>query len=363
MFRGNGASLRSTSRRSCAALAGLIVAALLVTASDASAARSQLRGVVLDALWSGTSDRDMRRELAISRSAGSNVVRVDVTWSSLETAGKNQLSQWYVQRLDRFMAGARRRGLKVIATLWSTPCWASSAPSSLKDGCAGAWWDRGVTVYPPSNDADYADAARFMTRRYGTKLAALEIWNEPNLGYDLFWKASDKAGTYAALVKAAYPAAKAGNRAVPVLAGALVRPDIRFLRTLYANGIKGYYDGISIHPYGIELTSAKLNAFHAAQRRAGDRSPLWVTEFGAPVGNFIGWRETPAKQAADIKKGFATLRRLRYVRAATLYSLRDTRNDPSDFTATFGVLYHNFSRKPSWAALVASLRGTRASRR
>jgi O-glycosyl hydrolase len=360
---GKGANLRATSPRLWPGLAGLIVVALLATASDASAARIPLRGVVLDALWSGTSDRDMRRELAVSRSAGSNVVRVDVTWSSLETDGKNQLSSWYVRRLDEFMAGARRHGLKVIATLWSTPCWASSAPSSLKDGCAGAWWDRGVTVYPPNNAADYADAARFITRRYGTKLAALEIWNEPNLGYDLFWKASDKAGAYAALVKAAYPAAKAGNRSVPVLAGALVRPDIRFLRTLYADGIKGYYDGISIHPYGIELTRPKLDAFHAAQRRAGDRSPLWVTEFGAPVGNFTGWRVSLTKQAADIKNAFATLRRLRYVRAATLYSLRDTRNDPSDFTATFGVLYHNFSRKPSWAALVAGLRARRASRR
>ena len=43
----------------------------------------------------------------------------------------------YVARLTHFMNGARARGMKVVATLWSTPCWSSSAPASIKQGCAG----------------------------------------------------------------------------------------------------------------------------------------------------------------------------------------------------------------------------------
>src|SRR5207244_4651549 len=106
----------------------------------------------------------------------------------------------------------------------------------VKQSCTGDWWGRGVASYAPSNPADFADIARWVTSRYGTKLAALELWNEPNLASKQFLNAADQAGTYSTLVKAAYPAAKAGNADVPVLAGAISGTDQSFLAAPHANG-------------------------------------------------------------------------------------------------------------------------------
>lgn len=189
----------------------------------------------------------MGRELDMSRELGSNVVAVDVGWATLEERGKGVRSSWYVDKLDRFMAGARSRGMEVIIDLWSTPCWASSAPEDLKQGCTGSWWDRGVNKYPPRDTRDFADIVRWLTARYGDDLLAVEIWNEPNL--DQFWLAPDKARDYAALLKAAYPAAKQGDPDVIVLGGSLSNADRSFLEDLYEHGIKGHYDGLAVHPY------------------------------------------------------------------------------------------------------------------
>jgi hypothetical protein len=246
--------------------------------------------------------------------------------------------------------------MKVLMTLWASPCWASTAPADVKAGC-GQDWNQGSVVYPPSNPADFGDIAAWLTKRYGNQLAALELWNEPNLAIDMFWKAEDKAAAYASLVKGSYSRAKfLGDPAVPLVIGGLVRPDVAFLNALYANGIKGNYDGISIHPYGIELSSKKLNAFRAAQRSAGDSVPLWITEFGAPTSLNSGWKVTEAGQADAIKHDFGVLDALPYVRGATLYSLRDTSNDRYDFIANFGVLHLDFSPKPGWEALRTALR-------
>ena len=109
----------------------------------------------------------------------------------------------------------------------------------------------------------------------------LEPWGDLN--------AVDQAGTYSTLVKAAYPAAKAGNADVPVLAGAMSSTDQAFLAAMYANGVKGYYDGISVHPYA-DPGFVKLAAFRAVQQAAGDNTPIWATEFGWPTGTNTGWR-------------------------------------------------------------------------
>jgi hypothetical protein len=341
-------------RRRAALIAALALVAVLAAAPTALARKVPFRGVAVHSLWAEFSDRDMDRELNLSRAANATVVRVDVAWGSLEVRGKGQISQWYLRRMDRFINGAARRRMKVIVTLWSSPCWASSAPGYLKRGCTQDW-NQDTVVYPPSNPADFGDIAHYVTKRYGTKLAALEVWNEPNLSIPMFWKTGDPVGAYAALVRATYARAKSGNRKVPIVAGALVRPDIGFLRALYAAGIKGYYDGISIHPYGTELTRKKLNAFHAAQRAAGDKSRLWITEFGAPTSGG-GWHVSERGQAAIIRSGFTTLGRMRYVRGATLYALRDTGNDRGNFIQNFGVLRFNFKPKAGWAALRRALR-------
>jgi beta-glucosidase/6-phospho-beta-glucosidase/beta-galactosidase len=225
---------RSLTRTFFAVLACAL--AIIGVAAASASARPQYRGVQLHSMWSDITNMD--HELDVSQQTGANMVRVDVAWSSLEQGGKGQIAQWYVDKLDHFVNGAAARGIKVLLQLQETPCWASSAPDTLRQSCAGSWWDRGVQWYPPTNNADYGDIARWVAARYGAKLAAFEVWNEPNNTSFAFWNSTNKAATYAALVKAAYPAIKAGNASLPVLAGSLADTDVTFLNALYAKAIK-----------------------------------------------------------------------------------------------------------------------------
>jgi polysaccharide biosynthesis protein PslG len=347
----------------------LLALALLLALPAAASAAPRLKGVMLHSLWWDSSAADMDRELDLAHEAGANVVRIDVAWSSLETGGKGALSAWYVDKLDRFMAGAQSRGLKVIATLFSTPCWASSAPDDLRQGCAGAWWERGVQTYAPSNPSDYADVVRWLTARYGSALAALEVWNEPNL--ERFWVAPDPAASYAALLKAAYPAAKAVNAGVPVLAGALAHADRPFLDRLYAHGIAGFHDGISFHPYNEWREPGDrwheqwrkytflpgIEWMRDGQGLAGDATPLWITEFGWSTCTGHRWCVSEQRQADYLAGALRILDRVGYVESAVIYNLRDRGDDPADLEQRWGLVRRDFSPKPAYGALKAVLAG------
>ena len=149
------------------------------------------------------------RQLGLIAAAGGRMARVDVGWTSLEQAGKGQYDSWYLERLDTLVTTAESRGVELLFTLTDSPCWASSAPESVKQGCQGEWWTRDVQRYTPTNPRDYADALAFLVARYGDRVAAWEVWNEPNLTF--YFKAENPPQAYTDIVRAAYPAAKAAN--------------------------------------------------------------------------------------------------------------------------------------------------------
>jgi polysaccharide biosynthesis protein PslG len=328
-----------------------LICALMVFAAAAVAAEAgpQYRGAQTHSLWESVSSAEMTEELNALQAAGVNVLRVDVGWWTMEYA-KGRYDPTYLAKLDALAAGAQARGIKIIATLWQTPPWASSG---------GAWND------PPSNPADYGAFARFITGRYGPELAAVEAWNEPNYNNNLI--ASNLAAVYTQMVKAFYTGAKEGDPNVAVLAGSMAYADISFLRELYANGIKGYYDGISFHPYAdgaapanTEVTDSFLGgieSLHAAQLAAGDVTPEWVTEFGWPTGTSRG-ANTEQQQAEYTEQAFALLDNLPYVEGATVYELRDMAANPSDPEDNFGMLRQNFAPTPAYAALKAAMQVT-----
>lgn len=343
------------------------LALLALGGGPAAAAGPALRGVQLHSLWYGLAPAEVQHELDLAARAGSNLVRVDIVWGSLETSGPGQIEPVYRKRLDLLVAGAAARGMKVLATLWSTPCWASSAPADVKQGCRGAWWDRGVGNYPPSDPRDYGAAAEWLTRTYGRRLAAVEIWNEPN--NTTFWRAADPAGAYVALARAAYPAAKRGNPAVPVITGSLSFADRPFLDELYRRGLGAASDGISVHPYNEWRAPADpwqpewrkytlgpgLAWIHEGMLAAHDPGKVWVTEFGWSTATGDRWSVTPRQQAAYIGGAFTLLGGLDYVAAASVYNLVAKNDDPTSLEGGFGLVTSDYRPKPAYWALWSAL--------
>lgn len=284
------------------------------------------------------------------------IVRIDANWAALEPAASGQRDPTYVAGLDRVFASARARGLKVALVVAGTPCWASTAPSDVLDRCGQPGY-RGeeAEAYPPANPARYGDVVGYLARRYASGLAALEIWNEPDHASQNYFKGGHKPQHYVELVKAAYPKAKAAAPMVPVLAGSLVGADGRFLKALYAAGMKGHYDGLSVHYY--DLVLASLRSIRQVQKAAGDTKPLWLNEFGwtscYPAHRTQGGHAcvTPAVQASDLTDTFRALRSTSWVKSAVVYNLADTTQYNFGLTDIRGRL------KPAYAALAKVLRG------
>jgi hypothetical protein len=137
----------------------------------------------------------------------------------------------------------------------------------------------------------------------------------------------------------------------------MVGSDQPFLAALYANGIRGSYDGISVHAYA-DPGFVKLDAFRAAQVAAGDGAPIWITEFGWPTGNASQWHVSEGEQGEQIRRAFADAATRPWIAAALIYGLRDKGNNRDSMEDNFGVLHRDFTPKAGYAALAAGLRGT-----
>lgn len=333
---------------------------------SAEAPPRQLRGAMTHPLYFDTPDRHWKRELALLDRAGANATRIDLAWSSLETDGRGRYNRDYIRRIDAVLREAKRRKIGVIAMVFETPCWASSAPEELRQGCRGRWWERGVTAYPPRDPDDFARAAAFIARRWGDRLAAIEIWNEPNEDDGRFLRAPDTAAAYAGLVRAAAPAVKRAAPRLPVLAGALSGSDVPYLQRLFDAGLSRHVDGISIHPYNewrdpddrghpdYPRWSYRVgvpSVYRAMRRNGFGGRRVWITEFGfSNCGRGDRWCVSSRNQAAFVRDSFRIAARWRYVRAVILYELRDSGTARQDRESRYGLVSRRFRPKPAYRA-------------
>jgi hypothetical protein len=321
-------------------------------------------------LWGDVSLSQMEEQLNIVQSSGASVLRVDVGWSSLQQTDGSEYEGWYLAKLDKLVEGADARGIKLLLTLEGTPCWASSAPESIKQGCRGEWWSRGVQNYPPNNPESYASALAFLVKRYEQKVYAWEIWNEPNLSE--FWNTSEPAVEYVKLVKAAYPAAKAADPETTVVAGAISQSDYEFTAQLFQLGIKGYFDAFSIHAYSEDASPAAARSnprysfvdgvpkIHETMLAYGDTAPLWITETGystSTTRSGPAWVDgvSEAEQAQYIAEQAAMVKSWPYVAVTVWYELENESEEASNLNANYGLLHCNGAPKPAWGSFLAAV--------
>jgi polysaccharide biosynthesis protein PslG len=341
--------------------------ALMLGLTAGSARAGQVAGIQTHVLWADVDDAQMRHQLDLVKASGAQMTRVDVGWASLQQGGPDGYSSWYLDKLDRLVAAADARGIDLLLTFMNTPCWASTAPESAKQGCTGSWWDRGVMWYPPADAQAYARALAFVAARYGDKVAAWEIWNEPN--HPDFWKTDDQAGAYARLLKAAYPAVKAANPRAVVVGGALSQSDHAFAQRLYDLGVKGYFDAFSVHPYSDDVSPLDARstidarysfirgvpAIHEVMQRNGDTRPIWLTESGwstSTVRTPDHWRNgvSEAAQATFMREQAEQVAHWPYVKVNIWFNLLDAGSDRADKYSNCGLVRVDGTAKPAFAA-------------
>jgi hypothetical protein len=324
---------------------------------------------------------------SLIQQVGAKVVRLPISWHLMEESGKGQTAPWLWNILDADVAAAERAGVKLIFELGQSPCWASSAPNKR---CGDPSYTDYIK-YPPTNPNDYGDAMARLVQRYGSRVYAWEIWNEPNLVQNwlplgprpaaqndpsnLFVNL-DGARRYTELVKATYSKVKAISPNATVLAGAIAAGDVDYVNAMYAAGIKGFFDALSLHPYSapypvaqgdprsgkeyapdecfpnVDPKNAKfwcvkvgVESIRSAMLAKGDNKAIWLTEFGFT--STAGWNGSGLEgQATNLRKAVQLIKGWDFVPVACWYQLVD-RYANDDREGRFGLFTTSLGAKPS----------------
>ena len=272
---------------------------------------------------------------------GLGVVRFDVAWRGIEpTRGSYQ----FLDKLDQIVDASNARHIAVIITIDETPGWANGGQSA---------WN------PPDDPADYATFAGMLAARYAGRVAAWEIWNEPDT--TLFWRPTPDPVAYTKLLLAASKAIRAADPAAKVVGGSITFGNTDFVQAIYANGAKGSFDALSVHPYTLKHApddlsdrfhslTAILDDVHSVMTRAGDGdTPIWITEFGwATVGlNSV----SPDLRVRYLAASVALIRERPWVQVCTMYTI-DTQDSERYGLSTNGT------RSAAWKAYVNAVHET-----
>ncbi len=310
-----------------------------------------------------------QRYLDAARDSGCGWIRLNFTWYEIQPQADTRLADT-IRPHRRVVEGANARGLRVMATVSAAPGWAH--PN-----------DRSLVAYPEAYGALMGELATL----FAGKVAAWQLWNEPNMGSASAGATDPEA--FLPLLRAAYPVIKASDPAVLVVLPALapssllipgeIHDHLRYLEELlWLNGGEAgqYFDVLGIHAYGAGnnpdtwwpgnpddnpgWVTAPEFYFRTAERShailvnagLGDR-PVWVTEMGWPVGNYndvwgFGAWITEAMQAEYTARAYEIMREeWHWVDIAFVFILNAAEygGDGSDFTG-FSVFRADGTPRP-----------------
>ena len=229
----------------------------------------------------------MRAQLAHIEAAGFRWLRQSLAWDSIEPRrGLLDWSGW-----DRLMRTLRDfPHLELVAVLQHSPAWARSpsAPGTLRSA-------------PPQSPADFANFAHAFAARYGDDIHHYQIWDEPNLS-DAWGGIPPHPADYVALLAAAHAAILQADTDASIIAAGLAPTtetggqnisDIRYLRSMYAQGAAAYMDIVAAKPYGFSvspldrtvdesvLNFSRIVALREIMLEYGDgKKALWASHYG-----------------------------------------------------------------------------------
>src|ERR671937_572969 len=318
-------------------------------------------GVNFHCTWSDYTDQERARVLDELRDAGVRWVRIDVGWASLQEVARYQLSQWYVDVVDRCVDMARARGINVLGMLWQTPAWANGG--------------KGVMV-PPLDPADYAWIAHWAAAHFRGRIAAWEIWNEPDPA-QASWAWSGTVTQYVNLLQAAYPAIKSADPDATVVFGGPSWNDTAFISSAYAVGARGAFDVMAVHEYQAVADAPpeyvgdsqtwwfpRASAVHDVMAANGDGDKaIWFTEFGwsshETAADAPNWqRGVTLAQQGDYLVRAVEYARLHFPYVTKMFWYDERNHTGTDVqNANFGLLDHDLVPKPAYTALKSYLTG------
>lgn len=333
-------------------------------------------------------------DMAVDMGAG--WIKQQFPWAEIEFSKgnyydtKNNQSAW--AKFDTIVDLAQQRGLRIIARLDSTPEWARTDDSmspAVRDALSG-----NAKVPPaPGHVIDFADFVSTFVSRYHGRVAAIQIWNEPNLHDE--WPTGVDAKSYVNLLSAGYLAAKHADPNVIVLAAPLATNketlafngnlnELDYLQAMYYAGARPFFDVMSANAYGKDsppedppsrdkLNFRRVELLRKVMERNDDSNKaIWFNEYGwnaSPASmspQDLPWGRVTPEQQADY-----TVRGIEYARqywpwagVFTIWYLRQVGDIPQTKSEYyFSMVNPEFVPQPVYSAVqqAANSQGTVAT--
>jgi hypothetical protein len=302
-------------------------------------------------------------ELARMGRGRAGTLRINLAWGSVQS-GPGAGYDW--SHYDGVVGQAARNGIRVLATVYSSPAWAERTPE-----------------YPPLGDRlpEFEDFARAAVRRYGSDgsfwtenpglpklpITNWQLWNEPNS--PLFWKPRPDVSGYLEMLRG-FEAVVSGAdpNAQVILGGLFPTPKggiamTDFMASLYRAGGKALFDAAAIHPYAANPQNAlgSTDQLRGVMDRFGDAAGrIWISEVGwASAGEPSGLTVGADRQADYVTRTFelaAEERERLGLDGVIWYSLNDTPGPL--WPGHCGLFALDGTAKPSWNAFVALTGGS-----
>ncbi len=257
------------------------------------------------------------RDLGLIRSAGFGWVKQTFAWRDIELRkGKYDWSH-----ADTVVALTQHFGLKLLVRLDRDPYW----DRSYQDAS-------GIATGPPKHLRNFTNFCAVIAARYRGKVAAYQVWNEPNLAREWGGKPPDPV-EYVALLRGCYLAIKSADPSALVISAGLAptgngypdaMPDTQYLEAMYHAGAQPYFDLLGVHAPGFKappemspdevahspaLGGQRFFAFRAVEDlraimvRHGDADKqVAILEFGwttDPIHKTYAWFAVDEKTKAD----------------------------------------------------------------
>jgi hypothetical protein len=317
-------------------------------------------GVQFHGMWDDYTNS--QRLVALDKLAAAHLrwVRVDMAWSGFEDRCRGCVNRWYLDLANFVVDSARARGFKVLVTLWGTPGWANRGAGQLA---------------PPVDAAEYGRFSGWLAARFKGRVAAYEIWNEPDS--DSFF--SGTLPQYVGLLRAAYPAIKTADPDALVVLGGPTANNTPWLGSVYAAGGRNSFDVLATHPYmapgdlppetpdrrgdNIYLLShvAAVRKLMVANGDAG--KPIWFTEMGwsshPNSGAEPNWmRGVSLAQQADYSARAIRFIRANYPYVTNMFFYNDRNRSSGNLQVdNYGLLNRDLTEKPVYASVRSALAG------
>ncbi len=258
---------------------------------------------------------DSMQTLRWAEGLGVGWVKQQVEWYTVEY----EPGQFEWQHIDRAVNQSNQFGFKVLLSVVRAPL---HLRSTEEEGG------------PPADYAEFRRFMRLLAERYRGRVAAYELWNEPNLRRE--WNGDTLDGArFVALVAEGAQGVREGDPDALVISGAPAVTGINdgvtavddrvYMRSMLEAGVAEWVDGVGVHPYGFanppeatvedEEQVAPSHNNHPSfffrdtledyrdlmiEYEAG-QLPLWPTEFGWPsVDGLEGVDVTGIEYARDV---------------------------------------------------------------